>query len=1295
MATNEVKLTIKIGDDGSLKVTTKKAKEASAAIEGVAASTKKAQAARSKYSKSEKGVAGATSNSTKAFSKMTTGIQGGLVPAYATLAANVFAVTAAFGVLKRSSALVQLEEGLIFTGRAAGQNLPLVVEGLKEITGAAISTADAMRTVAVGISAGFSQSQLEGLTRVAKGASLALGRDMTDALDRLTRGAAKLEPEILDELGIMVRLDEATEKYANRLGRTASELTQFERRMAFTNAIITQGEQKFAALSAVVDPNPYDKLAASFDNLTKTILGGLNEGVKPVINFLADNLGALIGLVGVFATGVVKQAVPALTRGGEAAAEFAAELADASKEQIAQAKSFEGAPKIFNQYAESVSNGTASQADMDKATKSLTKSINLHKSQMPGFIKIHGKASNAVKIKEQKLKSAESALYAITKAQALETQATIQATKADALNAVATGKFTTAITLAKTAIMSEWAATMLSIKSKGLLASSLAVVTTGYRTAAFSAKLFGLALLQAIPILGQIILIVSIAYSMLKDFFSTPTSVLDEALEKNKERFEEFPAVIEQMTAAIAAAETESAQFLAVLSPVTGILDQVTTAAKSLLDVQKQEQIKTQVAARMKLINANTKVVQSTKEVADAAKRAEEILNADTSEMSLFEKIFMGSGQASMIQGTLAAQVGVSKKATTALNEQADAQEAVNKATEELGTIDPLKTIEGVQEALVRGIATYQVSKIAVADNADAVKMLDTNIEGLEAILSQLSKGLLSPQGAVEAMQNLSDKQKSVEQSAKAAQEAVRGVTDIFAAAERPSGVFANQIEKLSTALETLKPGDDYTAIRELYSEIFEKYGVEDTASLKAVLDLMIEVNKETAQAALQRAYEVQNVERLRGLGLNTLATEREIEASKKRQALISKKIAAERVSPEVAAAETLKLIKEETAELKLQLKLIKEKGAAATRVGGDTVGAASVFGSATGATGGPETVAEGIAALNMESQATLENLKKLGPEGEVSAAIIGGALNVAEQWSSSLEIITSKGASTSDKLQAGFQAVGATINALSQIQKAQSQAAIAGVDREIKAEQKRDGKSKESIAKIAQLEKKKETLKKKAFEQDKKMKMAEVAMATGVAIMNAIASTPLPWGAVFATMAAAMGAAQLAAISSTSYQGGASSVDSGGSPSSITAGQRRSSVDLATSQSARGELAYFRGASGQGGPERFTPAFSGYKNRAEGGNTAYMVGEQGPELFVPERPGQIVPNDDIAASAPANVSFNINTIDASGVEDMLVAQRGNIIGMIRQAANSYGQDFVEDVDTSVFTQSAGGASRY
>jgi hypothetical protein len=119
------------------------------------------------------------------------------------------------------------------------------------------------------------------------------------------------------------------------------------------------------------------------------------------------------------------------------------------------------------------------------------------------------------------------------------------------------------------------------------------------------------------------------------------------------------------------------------------------------------------------------------------------------------------------------------------------------------------------------------------------------------------------------------------------------------------------------------------------------------------------------------------------------------------------------------------------------------------------------------------------------------------------------------------------------------------------------------------------------------------------------------------------------------------------------------------------------------------------RGERGIGGPERFRPAFSGIKNRAPGGNTGYVVGEQGPELFVPEMPGQIVPNDELEeAAGMTNVNFTINAVDAEGIEDVLVAQRGNIIGMIREAANSYGDTFMEEVDTGVYTPSSVGAAR-
>ena len=97
-----------------------------------------------------------------------------------------------------------------------------------------------MRASAIAVTSGFSTTQLEKLAEVGKNASIALGRNLGDSVDRLTRGVAKLEPEILDELGIMVRLDTAVRRYAATIGKTATELTDFERRQAFLNEAISQ-----------------------------------------------------------------------------------------------------------------------------------------------------------------------------------------------------------------------------------------------------------------------------------------------------------------------------------------------------------------------------------------------------------------------------------------------------------------------------------------------------------------------------------------------------------------------------------------------------------------------------------------------------------------------------------------------------------------------------------------------------------------------------------------------------------------------------------------------------------------------------------------------------------------------------------------------------------------------------------------------------------------------------------------------------------------------------------------------
>ena len=212
---------------------------------------------------------------------------------------------------------------------------------------------------------------------------------------------------------------------------------------------------------------------------------------------------------------------------------------------------------------------------------------------------------------------------------------------------------------------------------------------------------------------------------------------------------------------------------------------------------------------------------------------------------------------------------------------------------------------------------------------------------------------------------------------------------------------------------------------------------------------------------------------------------------------------------------------------------------------------------------------------------------------------------------------------------------------------------------------------------------------------------MATVVLNTAAAIMQIWADPSAPtWISKMglSIMVGALGVAQLAVIAGTSYQGGGSGIGGATGPSSISMGERNKKSDLSQSRGAAGELAYFRGDRGVGGAEDFRGAFYGRRHRASGGNTGYVVGEQGPELFMPDRPGTIVPADDTAAmGGGANVTFNISAIDAAGVEDVLVEQQGNIIGMLRTAANSYGEEFMEDIDETIYStpRAAAGAGRW
>jgi len=85
-----------------------------------------------------------------------------------------------------------------------------------------------------------------------------------------------------------------------------------------------------------------------------------------------------------------------------------------------------------------------------------------------------------------------------------------------------------------------------------------------------------------------------------------------------------------------------------------------------------------------------------------------------------------------------------------------------------------------------------------------------------------------------------------------------------------------------------------------------------------------------------------------------------------------------------------------------------------------------------------------------------------------------------------------------------------------------------------------------------------------------------------------------------------------------------------------------------------------------------------GFKPFAKGGAVSkgqpILVGEQGPELFVPNQTGQITQSARGTGNGGATtVNFNINTVDASGFEELLVRSRGTITQLINNAVNERG----------------------
>ena len=379
---NQVFIDVVVDDKGTTKRVAVNAKKLGLELDKAGVASDKTTKNTEKLNKSNKdldrnlrGTAKMTSNSTKEFSKMQQGM-GGLVGAYATLAAQVFAVSAAFQFLQVASDFRNLISGQEALGAVTGVAYKTITENIIAATDAQIQYGEAARAAAIGTAAGVSASQLTDLANAAKNASFALGRDLTDSFNRLIRGVTKAEPELLDELGIILRLETATEKYARSIGKTREELNAFERTQAVANDVLAQAERKFGAIEELMDPNAaaLNQFTKSFDDLIKSFQVGVIGGLTPILQFLTQNTTALVATLTLLSLPILKAILPSM-RAWRDESKLAAEE---SKQMASTYRA-----SLDKMTADLADSQAARQAIADKAAKQAAKDIKAQGSKVP------------------------------------------------------------------------------------------------------------------------------------------------------------------------------------------------------------------------------------------------------------------------------------------------------------------------------------------------------------------------------------------------------------------------------------------------------------------------------------------------------------------------------------------------------------------------------------------------------------------------------------------------------------------------------------------------------------------------------------------------------------------------------------------------------------------------------------------------------------------------------------------------------------------------------------------------
>lgn len=223
-------------------------------------------------------------------------------------AGNIFSLRGAFAALGAAYGAAKLVDfvqdvervdiSFAQIAKSIGTTTPEALEKFRAATKDTVSDLGLMQAAnrAVFLGVGKTDTEIAGLMDTARRLGKVMGRDALEAFQDLSIGIGRQSRLILDNLGIIVKVEDANESYAKAVGKTADSLTDAEKRQAFYNATMAAATEKLARLGPEVRTlqEAYGQFKTMLANVAAQMARDVTPAFTDFFDYLIDNKATVI-----------------------------------------------------------------------------------------------------------------------------------------------------------------------------------------------------------------------------------------------------------------------------------------------------------------------------------------------------------------------------------------------------------------------------------------------------------------------------------------------------------------------------------------------------------------------------------------------------------------------------------------------------------------------------------------------------------------------------------------------------------------------------------------------------------------------------------------------------------------------------------------------------------------------------------------------------------------------------------------------------------------------------------------